>query len=72
MTLVNIPLAELNIDELFVEQSNRLGLFTLANIMESKLEILSKKKDFSYTWYADLLALLKEHGLLSEFQERQL
>lgn len=72
MTLTKIPLTELKVDALFVERSNRLGLFTLANILDAKLEALSKKKDFNYTWYADLLALLKEHDLLTEFQNRQL
>lgn len=72
MTSINIPLAELNTDVLFVEQALRLGLTTLGDVLESRLEMLSKKKDFTYTWYADLLALLKEHGLLSEFQQRQL
>lgn len=72
MTSTNIPLAELNLDVLFVEQSRRLGLVTLADAINSRIETLSKKKDFTYTWYADLLALLKEQGLLSEFQQRQL
>jgi len=72
MTSINIPLAELNIDALFVEQCRRLGLGTLNDVLDSTLESLSKKKDFTYTWYADLLALLKEHGLLDEFQQRQL
>lgn len=72
MTSINIPLTELNLDALFVEQSRRLGLTTLGDILDSKLETLSKKKDFTYTWYADLLDLLKEHGLLDEFQQRQL
>lgn len=59
-------------DALFVEQSHRLGLFTLDDVLNSRIGTLSKKKDFSYTWYADLLDLLKVHGLLSEFQNRQL
>ncbi|MEJ5962890.1 hypothetical protein [Pedobacter immunditicola] len=72
MESLNISLAELTLNELFVEQSRLLGLVTLGDVLESRIETLSKKKDFSYTWYADLLALLKEHGLLSEFQKRQL
>lgn len=72
MTAINIPLTELYVDDSFVQQSNRLGLFTLADVLDCRLEILIKKEDFSYTWYADLLGLLKEHGLLSEFQNRQL
>lgn len=72
MTSINIPLAELNIDALFVEQCRLLGLDTLNDVLDSKLESLSKKKDFTYTWYAELLGLLKEHGVLDEFQQRQL
>jgi len=72
MESLNISLAELTLNKLFVEQSQLLGLVTLSDVLESRIETLSKKKDFSYTWYADLLALLKEHGLLSEFQKRQL
>ncbi|MGO1243923.1 MAG: hypothetical protein ACTJHT_10165 [Sphingobacterium sp.] len=72
MTSINILLADLDTDTLFVEQARRLGLVTLGDILEARVEVLSKKKDFSYTWYADLLTLLKKHGLLGEFQNRQL
>jgi hypothetical protein len=72
MTSIDKPLAELNIDALFVAQCRRLGLATLNDVLDSTLESLSKKKDFTYTWYADLIALLKAHGLLDEFQQRQL
>ncbi|KAA8476867.1 hypothetical protein BDE36_1279 [Arcticibacter tournemirensis] len=72
MTSINIRLAELNLDALFVEQPRRLGLATIGDVLDSRLETLSKQKDFTYTWYADLLDLLKEHGLLGEFQQRQL
>jgi hypothetical protein len=72
MTSINIPLAELNLDALFVEQCRCLGLGTLNDILDSSLDSLVKKKDFTYTWYADLLALLKAHDLLDAFQQRQL
>jgi hypothetical protein len=72
MASINIPLAELNMDALFVEISRRLGLITLGDVLNARLETLSKKSEFNYTWYADLLDLLKEHGLLDEFQQRQL
>lgn len=72
MTSINIPLAELNIDAHFVEQCRRLGLATLNDILDSSLESLTKKKDFTYTWYANLLEFLKEQGLFDEFQQRQL
>lgn len=44
MTSINIPLAELNLDTLFVEQARRLGLATLGDILDSRLEALSKKR----------------------------
>lgn len=72
MASINIPLAELNIDAHFVERSCRLGLVSLRDVLNSRLETLSKKKDFTYSWYAQLLDVLKEHGLLDEFQQRQL
>ncbi len=72
MTSIKITLAELNLDALFVEQCRCLGLVTFGDVLDSRLETLSKKKDFTYTWYADLLGLLNEHGLLDEFQQRQL
>lgn len=72
MTSINTLLADLDTDTLFIEQARRLGLLTLGDILDARVEALSKKKDFSYTWYADLLALLKKHELLGEFQNRQL
>jgi len=49
-----------------------MGLETLGDIMDIKLPDLRKKKDFSYMWYAALLEMLEERGLLEEFQRRQL
>lgn len=72
MTSINISLAKLNLDAPFVEQCRRLGLATLSDVLDCRLETLIKEKDFTYIWYHDLLDLLKEHGLLSEFQQRQL
>ena len=72
MTSKNTRLADMNLDVHFVTQSRRLGLITLGELMDSKMETLWVKKDFTYTWYADVLALLKEKGLLEEFQKRQL
>lgn len=72
MTLADISLTKLKTDADFLMRAKRMGLETLADIMETKLLILRKKKDFSYIWYASLLELLKEHGLLEEFERRQL
>ena len=72
MTSKNTRLADMKLDLHFVTQSRRLGLITLGELMDFKMETLCVKKDFTYTWYADVLALLKEKGLLEEFQKRQL
>lgn len=72
MTLADISLTKLRTDADFLMRSKRMGLETLADIMETKLPTLRKKKDFSYIWYASLLELLKEQGLLEEFERRQL
>ena len=72
MTFSDISLATLKTDADFIMRANRMGLETLGDIMDSKLPILRKKKDFNYLWYATLLALLEEQGLLEEFERRQL
>ena len=72
MTSLDISLASLRSDADFVERARRLGLETLGDVLDVRLPPLRKKKDFSYMWYAELLELLKEQGLLDEFQHRQL
>ncbi len=72
MTFSDISLAKLKTDSEFLMRAKRMGLETLADIMETKLPELRKKQDFSYVWYASLLELLKEQGLLEEFERRQL
>lgn len=72
MTFSDISLTTLKTDADFIMRANRMGLETLGDIMDSKLPILRKKKDFNYLWYATLLALLEEQGLLEEFERRQL
>lgn len=72
MTFSDISLTTLKTDADFIMRANRMGLETLGDIMDSKLPILRKKKDFSYLWYATLLGLLEEQGLLEEFERRQL
>jgi len=72
MTSSDISLTKLQTDAEFIQRAKRLGLETLGDVMRVKLPDLRKKKDFSYMWYADLLALLEKRGLLEEFQRRQL
>ncbi len=56
----------------FVEQSKKLGLIHLSDLMTVNLAKLKAHRDFTYTWYAEMLGMLKVHGLLHEFQERTL
>ncbi|MBV2228507.1 MAG: hypothetical protein KUL85_16750 [Sphingobacterium mizutaii] len=72
MTSSNISLTKLQTDVEFIQRARRMGLETLGDIMDIKLPDLRKKKDFSYMWYASLLEMLEQRGLLEEFQRRQL
>lgn len=72
MTFPEISLTQLQIDTDFIQRAQRMGLETIGDIMDTKLPVLRKKKDFNYLWYAAMLQLLEEQGLLEEFQRRQL
>ena len=72
MTSPDISLESLHSDAAFVERARRLGLETIGDVLDVRLPQLRKKKDFSYLWYAELVQLLEEQGLLDEFERRQL
>ena len=72
MTALHQPLSELSVSRSFVNQAKRLGLETLADIMEADIAQLKKKAAFTYLWYADLLNLLKRLHLFDEFQDKLL
>lgn len=69
---LNCSFSTLGVGNQFVQQAERLGLFNLGDMMEVNLAKLKKHEEFSFTWYADMLDLLKEQGLLRQFQEKQL
>lgn len=56
----------------FIRQAEKLGLVKLGDLMDVKLASLKKHKEFSLLWYSDMLDLLKEQGLLIEFQANQI
>jgi hypothetical protein len=56
----------------FVERAEKLGLFNLGDLMSVNLAKLKSHRDFNYMWYAEMLTMLKGHGLLHEFQKRTL
>lgn len=72
MTSTDIFLTQIQSDVGFIQRAKRMGLETVGDIMDIKLPDLRKKKDFTYLWYADLLAMLDKRGLLEEFERRQL
>ncbi|MBL1410072.1 hypothetical protein [Sphingobacterium faecale] len=72
MTSTDIFLTQIQSDVEFIQRAKRMGLETLGDIMNVKLTDLRNKKEFTYLWYADLLNMLDKHGLLEEFQEKQL
>ncbi|GEM68067.1 hypothetical protein SMI01S_16730 [Sphingobacterium mizutaii NBRC 14946 = DSM 11724] len=72
MTSTRIFLTQIESNVAFIQRANSMGLQTLGDIMDIKLPDLRKNKEFTYLWYADLLTMLEKHGLLEEFQRRQL
>ncbi|MGF7036903.1 hypothetical protein M2273_000137 [Mucilaginibacter lappiensis] len=67
-----ISFTKLGMNTQFIQQAERLRIFNLNDIMKVNLAKLKQDKHFSYTWYADMLNLLKEQNLLRQFQEGQL
>ena len=56
----------------FVERAEKLGLSDLDDLMSVNLAKLKSHREFTYSWYAEMLNLLKGEGLLKEFQRRTL
>ena len=56
----------------FTERAEKLGLFNLGDLMSVNLAKLKAHREFNYMWYAEMLTMLKNHGLLNEFQKRTL
>ncbi|MBB6107747.1 hypothetical protein HDF23_000477 [Mucilaginibacter lappiensis] len=59
-------------NSLFIKQAEKLQLFNLEDVMKVNLAKLKLHHEFSFTWYTQLLNLLKEQGLLRQFQENNL
>ncbi|MGF7079744.1 hypothetical protein [Mucilaginibacter sp. UYCu711] len=66
------PFSQLGMGNAFIEQSERLGIGTLEDVMSLNLNQLKRQKEFTYLWYHDLLNLLKKHDLLLLFQEKNI
>jgi hypothetical protein len=43
----------------FVEQAKKLGLINLGDLMAVNLTRLKDHRDFNYSWYAEMLEMLK-------------
>ncbi|RYG08822.1 MAG: hypothetical protein EOO07_24960 [Chitinophagaceae bacterium] len=56
----------------FIERAEKLGLSDLNDLMSVNLAKLKTHRDFTYSWYAEMLTMLKSAGLLKEFQKRTL
>lgn len=67
-----ISFTKLGMNKQFIQQAERMRIFNLNDIMKSNLVTMKQDKYFTFTWYADMLNLLKEQDLLRQFQERQL
>lgn len=56
----------------FVERAEKLGLSDLGDLMSVNLSKLKSHREFTYSWYSEMLTMLKAQGLLKEFQKRTL
>jgi hypothetical protein len=72
LSKLNSSFLTLGMGTKFIEQAEKLGLFKLGDLLDVKLASLKRHKEFSLLWYSDMLDLLKEHGLLRQFQEKQI
>jgi hypothetical protein len=54
----------------FIERAEKLGFHNLSDLLSVNLATLKTHREFNYMWYAEMLAMLKSHGLLHEFQRR--
>ena len=61
---------EILIDPNFKAVAKNLGIFTLKDLMEIDIRDLKAKSGFTYSWYADLLEILKKENLMDEFQSK--
>jgi hypothetical protein len=66
------PFSQLNVTKDFTEQAAQLGFSTLQDVLDADFNRIKQHKDFTYVWYGDLLSLLKQKGLMEQFQEKQL
>lgn len=72
MSKLNYPFSMLGMGKKFIREAESLGLHKLGDLLEVNLIHLKKHKNFNFLWYADMLDLLKDQGLLRQFQEKQL
>lgn len=66
------PFSKLGMDSRFIQQAEKMSLCNLEDLLKVNLHKLKQHKEFTFSWYADMLNLLKEHNLLRQFQENQL
>lgn len=65
------PLKELDVDPDFVRIAEKLGYPTLDALVKTDVPKLMRSKDFDAVWFAKVLQVLKQYGLLNEMENRQ-
>lgn len=58
------PIAELAVTEVFKLRSKLMGFSTIAQILETDMQAISQKEDYSERWYFELVSLLDRNSLL--------
>lgn len=69
---IDLLIAQLPVSEYFKEKSNELGFATLKEITDVGWGKLMKRDNFCYTWFNELVRLLKSRGLLDLLETKQL
>lgn len=61
---IDIPIAELPVSETFKQKSSELGFSTLRQATDLGWGKLCRLEGFCYSWFDELVVLLKQRGLL--------
>jgi hypothetical protein len=65
-------IADLEASKDFKARAQRMGLHCLQDVLNQDIQQLKAHNQFNYIWYTDLLNLLKQEGLLDEYQNKLL
>jgi len=66
--LIRQPLTELALTESFCLRSKLMGFGTIRDIIDTPVETILEKEDFSYSWLNELVRLMRANNMLYKLQ----